>query len=57
MKGVKCPQEKNHTKQPEGYIQWHDWAEKKQKVGYRQKKCLGCGHYQIWYKKLSAPTR
>lgn len=29
-----------------GYLQWHDWAEKKIKRGAKQKQCPKCGR---WY--------
>ncbi len=37
----------NHEKQPEGYIAWHEWAEKKAKT-HRQIKCKHCGKFVIW---------
>jgi hypothetical protein len=39
-----------HTKAPEGYLQWHAWAEKKSKT-HKQKKCPGCGLWAIWVKR------
>jgi hypothetical protein len=45
-----CPNIIEHTEQPAGYIQWHEWAEKRYEEGYRQKKCPGCGLYKIWIK-------
>lgn len=44
-----CPNYKNHTKQPEGYLAWHEWAEKKSKT-HHQVKCDGCGLFAIWKK-------
>lgn len=26
-----------------GYVAWHDWAEKKDKMGHKQKECPECG--------------
>lgn len=42
-----CPDIEDHTWCPEGYIQWHDWAEKMSKT-HRQRRCAGCGLYAIW---------
>lgn len=41
---------KDHTPCPEGYIAWHEWAEKKSKT-HKQVKCEGCGLFKIWIKK------
>lgn len=43
-----CPNENEHTDCPDGYIQWHNWAEEMQKKGYRQIRCKGCGLLKIW---------
>ena len=45
-----CPQRGCHTKAPEGYIQWHTWAERKAKT-HRQIRCPGCGLFAIWVPK------
>lgn len=45
-----CPNRANHTPCPEGYIQWHAWAEKMGKTHY-QVTCHGCGRYAIWVPK------
>lgn len=42
-----CPNIKSHTECPEGYRDWHSWAEKKAKT-HNQVKCPGCGLYSIW---------
>lgn len=39
-----------HTPQPEGYIQWHAWAKEMSKT-HKQRRCVGCGLYQIWEPK------
>ncbi len=39
-----------HTPSPEGYIQWHAWAEKKSKT-HRQIRCPVCGLWAIWVPK------
>ncbi len=40
----------DHTPRPEGYIQWHDWAESMAKT-HKQRRCEGCGRYAIWEPK------
>ncbi len=46
-----CAQAKLHTKgQPEGYLQWHAWADARSKT-HVQKRCLGCGLFEIWMPK------
>lgn len=40
----------NHTFQPEGYIEWHGWAEEMSKT-HVQRQCHGCGLYMIWEPK------
>lgn len=32
--------------EPEGYLAWHEWADKKSKT-HRSLKCRGCGLYTI----------
>lgn len=48
---MRCPKEHLHTKDPEGYLQWHEWAEKKSARHY-QVQCPGCGRYAIWKRKV-----
>ncbi len=43
---MKC----KHNNQPDGYLQWHEWAMKKSKT-QEQTKCPDCGLYEIWIKK------
>ena len=44
---VACILEQAHYKPgdqaPEGYLQWHEWAEVQHKAGLRQKQCGRCG--------------
>lgn len=40
----------NHTDQPTGYREWHQWAKKKSKT-HRQYKCPHCGLWAIWMEK------
>jgi Fe-S-cluster-containing hydrogenase component 2 len=44
---VLCQHFEDHTPCPEGYIQWHAWADKMAKT-HKQRKCAGCGLYTIW---------
>ena len=39
-----------HTPCPSGYIQWHNWAEKKMRT-HKQERCPGCGRWSIWKPK------
>ena len=45
-----CPDRIRHTVCPEGYIQWHPWAEQKSRT-HRTVKCPTCGLYAIWVPK------
>jgi hypothetical protein len=45
-----CPHAEDHTPCPDGYIQWHAWAEKMSKT-HRQEKCGECGRWSIWIPK------
>lgn len=36
-----------HTVCPDGYTQWHAWAEQMNKT-HEQRRCNGCGLYAIW---------
>jgi hypothetical protein len=45
-----CPDAKNHTPCPEGYMARYDWAQAMMKA-HRQIKCPGCGLYKIWVSK------
>ncbi len=47
---VLCPHFEDHTQSPEGYIQWHAWAETMSKT-HEQIKCACCGFYAIWVPK------
>lgn len=39
-----------HTPQPEGYREWHAWAERMSKT-HRQVQCPNCGKWSIWLPK------
>lgn len=45
-----CPNIENHTVCPDGYLQWLSWVERMAKT-HRQRKCAGCGRYEIWEPK------
>lgn len=47
---IDCPSFHDHTPQPEGYIEWHDWAKRMMRT-HKQTKCTGCGLYMIWVPK------
>lgn len=49
----RCPDKASHTECPEGYIQWHAWAEKMSKT-HEQERCAGCGLFTIWRPKRRA---
>lgn len=51
-----CPDKGKHTKCPEGYIAWHEWAEKKAKT-HRQVMCGTCKLYMIWKPKKKRAKR
>lgn len=40
----------NHTVCPEGYLSWHEWAEKKARRHF-QVRCDECGRWAIWRRK------
>lgn len=42
-----CPNIRQHTPMPEGYLAWHSWAARMSKT-HTQKKCPSCGLYAIW---------
>lgn len=49
--GTACPRRELHTGgQPTSYVAWDAWAEEMSKT-HRQRKCPGCGRYQIWEPK------
>lgn len=46
-----CPNRSQHVKgAPEGYINWHAWAERKAKT-HTQHRCKGCGLWAIWRRR------
>ena len=55
MSDVTC----RHTKCPEGYVDWHQWAERKSET-HRQERCPLCGKWAIWrkiHRESAAPTK
>jgi len=39
-----------HTPDPDGYLQWHAWAER-MAATHVQRQCKGCGLWAIWEPK------
>ena len=37
-----------HNPKQLGYLQWHEWAERKTKRGAKQKQCKNCGRWYFW---------
>jgi len=48
-----CSHASEHTKCPEGYVEWHNWAEKMLET-HNQILCQHCGYYAIWVPKRGA---
>ena len=46
-----------HTPQPDGYLQWHAWAETMYNSNHRQVRCPECGLWAIWIKKNNIRSR
>lgn len=42
-----------HTPCPEGYCEWHGWAERASKT-HAQIKCKCCGKWSVWLPKTEA---
>lgn len=53
---MKACSHKKRKGEPDGYIQWQDWAEKMSKR-YVQVKCDNCGLFKDWVKKPEAQER
>lgn len=52
-----CPDRlKRHTKAPEGYLQWHGWADKKSKT-HVCGRCPTCGYWTVWTPKAARSIR
>lgn len=49
-----CPNAAQHTPQPRAYVGWHLWAEQMGRT-HNQKRCHGCGLFQIWEPRPDAP--
>ena len=56
MSDKPCLQAIYHEPEPQGYMQWHEWARKKSKT-HRQVQCDGCGLFKIWVPKKPATKR
>lgn len=44
-----------HTESPDGYLQWHAWAERMERT-HVQRQCRGCGLWSIWEPKAVAES-
>lgn len=44
---------RKQARQPEGYVEWHAWAERKSRT-HRQVQCPECGYF-VWVKKSKVP--
>ena len=51
----KCPNFKAHTPCPEGYMQWHSWADRMSK-NHHQVQCPSCGLFAIWVHNDKLPS-
>ena len=47
-----CPDVKRHTKCPNGYIAWHQWADRKERT-HISTRCSTCGFFAIWLPKAA----
>ena len=45
-----CPNRREHTIEPGGYLSWHEWADRKARRHY-QVRCPGCQLFAIWKRK------
>ena len=50
LSAKECTNRAAHTLQPEGYLAWHDWAEKMTKT-HKQVRCPVCTLYEIWIRR------
>ena len=51
-----CPNEAEHTPEPQSYLAWHNWADEKNKT-HRQIRCSGCGRFKIWVLRNNKAAR
>jgi hypothetical protein len=55
MEADDCPAVETHTACPQGYLAWHEWAERMNKT-HRQIRCPSCHLFAIWVpRKKRAP--
>lgn len=50
-----CPRQEGHTPAPDGYADWHYWAEKMRRT-HRPAQCEGCERWVIWVEREPAAT-
>lgn len=48
-----CPNHANHTPGPDGYLDWHTWADKMAQT-HEQGQCPECKLWVIWTEKAQA---
>jgi hypothetical protein len=48
-----CNHKPNYTG-PTSYLEWHEWAEKRIKAGWQQRKCKKCQLYVEWIKPVKS---
>lgn len=51
---IECENMTKHTPCPSGYVDWHNWAEKKSKT-HKQIRCPVCDTLAIWVPKKRQP--
>lgn len=44
---IPCSTPEKHTPCPDGYLAWHDWAERMDKT-HTSTQCPGCGLWKVW---------
>lgn len=47
-----CPAIETHAASPEGYLAWHEWAERMSET-HTQRRCPECGFWSIWEKRMT----
>jgi len=48
-----CPDKKQHTSCPNGYVAWFEWSYQMSKT-HKQIRCKTCNLFTIWVKKKKA---
>lgn len=50
---AECPNLREHTPAPDGYVAWHAWAAR-MNLTHAQHPCPGCGRLKIWLPRAPA---